>query len=347
MRFKKEGLISIGITFLCLFSFLSIEIKAQELERYQFRSNHMGSQFTIVLYSDSKQRAEALANDTFNLIEEMNRVMSDYLPESELNRLSATSGSDREVKVSDSLFEILKSSKEISENTDGLFDVTIGPLTRAWRMTRMMPEPVLPDEDELNDLLSRVGYGYIHLNEENQTVSLEKEGMRLDLGGIAKGYAAERAVNYMSEMGIHKSFLDAGGDITLGDAPPGRDYWEVAIPVRRGENGSHIRVGLTNKTVTTSGDMFQYVVIDGIRYSHIIVPHTGIGSTEQVQATVISDNGMYADAYASALTLMDPEEGIRLIESIKNTEAIIFVNQNEEIVRWTTSGFNQYLLDQD
>ena len=117
MRFKKEGLISIGITFLCLFSFLSIEIKAQELERYQFRSNHMGSQFTIVLYSDSKQRAEALANDTFNLIEEMNRVMSDYLPESELNRLSATSGSDREVKVSDSLFEILKSSKEISENT--------------------------------------------------------------------------------------------------------------------------------------------------------------------------------------------------------------------------------------
>ncbi len=345
MRFKKEGFISIGISLMCLFNFLSIETKAQELERYQFRSNHMGSQFTIVMYSDSKQKAEAIAHDTYNLIEEINSVMSDYLPESELNRLSATSGSGRKVKVSDSLFEILKSANEISKRTEGLFDVTIGPLTRAWRMTRMMPEPTLPDENELNDLLSRVGFGYMHLNEEDQTVLLEKEGMRLDLGGIAKGYAAERAVNYMSEMGMHISFLDAGGDITLGDAPPGRNYWEVAIPVRRGENGTHIRLGLKNKTVTTSGDMFQYVVIDGVRYSHIIVPHTGIGSTQQVQASVISDSGIYADAYASALTLMDPVEGIQLIESLKNTEAIIFVNQNDEIIQYTTKGFNRYLLD--
>ena len=326
----------------CIFT---LATDAQDLERYQFRSNHMGSQFTIILYSDSEEKAALVSQGAFNLIEEINQVMSDYLPKSELNRLSATSGTNREVKVSESLYRILKTSKEISKQTEGLFDVTIGPLTRAWRMTRMMPKPELPDEEELNDLLKRVGYEYIHLDEENGTVLLEKEGMSIDLGGIAKGYAAERAVEYMSGRGIHLSLLDAGGDITLGEAPPGRNYWEVAIPVQKGSNGSHIRLGLQNQTVTTSGDMFQYVEIDGVRYSHIIVPKTGLGSTRQQQASVISDNGMYADAYASALTLMEPEEGLRLIESIPNTEAIIFVNRDDEIIRYVSSGFNQYLLD--
>lgn len=345
MRVKQLRIIRNSIFYIILGCICSSATVAQNLDRYQFRSNHMGSQFTIVLYSDSKMKAEQVAEGAFNLIDEINQVMSDYIPESELNRLSATSGSNSEVRVSESLFGILKTSNEISEATGGLFDVTIGPLTRAWRMTRMMPEPVLPDEEELNDLLSRVGYEYIHLNEKDQTVQLEKEGMRLDLGGIAKGYAAECAVNFMSGQGVQLSFLDAGGDITLGDPPPGRNYWEVAIPIRRGENGSHIRLGLENRTVTTSGDMFQYVVINGTRYSHILVPHTGLGSTQQLQASVISENGMYADAYASVLTLMDPEEGIRLIESIENTEAIIFMNRNDEIVQWSTSGFQQYVLD--
>lgn len=318
---------------------------AQGLERYQFRSNHMGSQFTVILYCGSEEEAERVSAGAFELIEQINRVMSDYLPESELNRLSATSGTNRMVNVSDPLFEILRTAGKISEHTDGLFDVTIGPLTRAWRMTRMMPEPELPDERELEDLLNRIGYQSIRLDEEKTGVLLEKGGMRLDLGGIAKGYAAERAVEYMKERGVEISLLDAGGDITLGDAPPGRNHWEVAIPVQKGGDGGHIRLGLENQTVTTSGDMFQYVVIDGVRYSHIIVPQTGVGSTRQQQASVISENGMYADAYASALTLMDPEDGIRLIESVPNTEAVIFVNLNDEIVRYESTGFSRYVID--
>lgn len=345
MVIKEMNVIYATICTLFLICFGTVAVDAQKLERYQFRSNHMGSQFTIILFSDSEERAEIVSTGAFNLVEEINQVMSDYLPESELNRLSATSGTNSSVKVSESLYGILKTSKEISKRTDGLFDVTIGPLTRAWRMTRMMPRPELPAETELNDLLSRVGYEYIHLDEENRKVLLEKEGMRIDLGGIAKGYAAERVVEYMSGKGIQISLLDAGGDITLGDPPPGRNFWEVAIPVKKGSNGSHIRLGLQNQTVTTSGDMFQYVVIDGVRYSHIIVPQTGVGSTRQQQASVISDNGMYADAYASALTLMDPEDGIQLIESIPNTEAVIFENRNDEIIRYVSSGFNQYLLD--
>ena len=338
--------------FYVLFLIASITIPdsgvvAQELERYTFRSNHMGSQFTIILYAENKEKAERVSTAAFNRIEEINQIMSDYIPESELNTLSRSSGSGDLIPVSEPLFDVLQISKEISEETGGMFDVTMGPLTRAWRMTRMMPEPVMPDQKELDELLSRVGSQYMHLDESNRTVLLEKEGMRLDLGGIAKGYAAEKAVQLMRDKGVPISLLDAGGDITLGDPPPGRDHWEVAVPMKRGENErGHIRMGLTGKSVATSGDMFQFVEINGTRYSHILVPTTGLGATRQLQSTVISTSGMHADAYASALTLMEPEEAIKWINSLDDTEAVIYMNQTDGVQEWKSAGFNQYLLDE-
>jgi len=318
---------------------------AQELDRFTFHSNHMGSQFTITLYSADRDLAEKGAKAAFDYIEEMNQIMSDYIPESELNRLSRISGSGQSMAISDPLFEILAVSKQISESTSGAFDITIGPLTRAWRMTRMMPKPEMPAENELDELLQRVGYQYIRMDEEDHTVILEKEEMQLDLGGIAKGYVAEKAVELMRDMGLPIALMDAGGDITLGDPPPGRDNWEVAVPMRMGENErGHIRLALHNQTVTTSGDMFQYVEIDGKRYSHIIDTSTGLGATRQLQATVISKNGMFADAYASALTLMDPEEAIGLINTLKDTEAVIYMNRTDGVKEWKSAGFDDYLI---
>lgn len=321
-------------------------VEAQELDRYTFHSNHMGTQFTIVLYSDNKDLAEKGANAAFEFVEETNRIMSDYIADSELNQLSGLSGSNEPMIISEPLYEVLSASKEISERTNGAFDITIGPLSRAWRMTRMMPKPEIPDQSELDELLQSVGYQYIQMNESDRSVILEKEGMQLDLGGIAKGYVAEKVVKLLYEMGLPIALVDAGGDITLGDPPPGRDSWEVAVPMRKGKNErGHIRLSIQGKTVTTSGDMFQYVEIDGKRYSHILDSNTGLGTTRQLQATVISKSGINADAYASALTLMDPEEAIDLINSLEDTEAVIYMNQTDGVTEWKSAGFDNYLID--
>ncbi|MCC5907841.1 MAG: FAD:protein FMN transferase [Balneolaceae bacterium] len=323
---------------------LPVLVTGQDLQRYIFNSAHMGTRFSVTLYADDETEANEAAEAVFERIEELNQIMSDYLEDSELNRLASTSGSGEAMELSDPLFEVLYEAYQISEKTDGLFDVTIGPLTKYWRFLRRMPEPELSSEDQLRELLDRVGYQYMELDEARQSVKLDKQGMELDLGGIAKGYAAEEAVRVLRERGIYSSLVDGGGDITLGDPPPGRDYWDVAIPKNMGQNqSSFISLNLTGKTVTTSGDMFQFVEIDGQRYSHILDPKTGLGAVSQIQATVISNKGTWADAYASVLTLLEPEEGIRLIDSLENTEAVIYMNTEEGIQEWMSEGFHDYV----
>lgn len=320
--------------------------QSQELGRYLFHSNHMGTRFNIVLYADSTNDslASKAAKDAFARIEELNQIMSDYEEDSELNKLSRTSGSGKAVKVSDDLFAVLKESIRMAELSNGLFDITIGPMSKFWRVVRRSPDPQLPSEEELRDLKEKVGYQYIKLNEEDQTAELLKLEMQLDLGGIAKGYAAEEALKVLKGYGIEKALIDAGGDVTLGNPPPGRDSWNVAVPKHQktGEN-QFISIHVSNRTVTTSGDLFQFVEINGERYSHIINPKTGLGTTNQIQATVIAPNGMTVDALSSILTLMDPVDGIALINQIDQTEAIIFMNEGESIQEFYSNGAKDYL----
>lgn len=319
---------------------------AQELERYVFQSYHMGTQFNIVLYDEAGKDSttKKAAEDAFARVEELNQIMSDYEEDSELNRLSRTSGSGEAVNVSDDLFAVLKESIRMAELSDGLFDITIGPMSRFWRVVRMSPDPQLPTDDELADFEEQVGYEHIKLNEEDQTVELLKPNMQLDLGGIAKGYAAEEALKVLNRFGIEQALIDAGGDVTLGDPPPGRDSWNVALPKNWEEGETNfVTLNTANRTVTTSGDLFQFVEIDGKRYSHILNPMTGLGATNQIQASVIAEQGMEADAFSSILTLMSPEEGIALINGMDQTEAILFVNKEGEIEEFYSEGARDFL----
>lgn len=324
--------------------FLPALTLSQDLQRYDFQSRHMGTQVQIMLYATSEPEAETAANSAFDRIEEINQSMSDYIDESELNRLSRLSGSGNWMEISRSFFDVLKESVLISQKTDGLFDVTIGPMTHTWRYLRRLPDPELPDEDEIKSMQKRVGYHHIELDEVKMKARLMAKNMQLDFGGIAKGYAAEEAVRVITSYGIHSVLVDAGGDISAGDPPPGRPAWDVAIPKGGlSETPDYITLTLSGKTLTTSGDMYQFVEIDGTRYSHIINPKTGIGSFDQIQATVISSNGMYADAFASVLTLMEPDDGIELIEQLDNTEAILVMEVSGEIREWRTSGISDFL----
>lgn len=341
---RSTKFISFFSLFFLINSVIIFSVSSQDLERYSFDSRNMGTKFNIILYAEDEKTAARAAEAAFDRVEDLNQIMSDYVENSELNRLSRKSGSGEWMKISNDLFQVLKISIDISDDTNGLFDVTAGTLTHEWRFIRMMPEPVLPDEEELAQLLERVGYQHLELDEKSRSARLSRENMQLDLGGIAKGFAAEEAIKTLKDLGIQSALVDAGGDITISEPPPGRSSWTVAVP-KGTPNGDPemITLKLSNKTVTTSGDMFQFLEIGGERYSHIINPKTGLGSTSRIQATVISKNGMFADAYASVLTLMEPEKGIELINSIESTEAVIFRNDNGEIRDWTSDGYDNYL----
>jgi FAD:protein FMN transferase len=339
-RYIITGL-TIAVSLLPLFVHTSL---AQELQRHSFDSRHMGTQFTIILYADDETEAYRASEAAFERIEELNQIMSDYIATSEVNRLSEKSGSGEWMKISEDLYDVLETSLQISKMTDGLFDVTMGPVTHEWRYIRMMGEPELPDSEKLKQLLDKVGYQQIEFNKQTRSVRLKSENMQLDLGGIAKGFAAEKAIEKLKEFGIESALVDAGGDITASAPPPGRKSWTVAVPkgITDGER-SMTSLKLHDKTVTTSGDMFQFVEIDGVRYSHIINPKTGLGSAHRIQATVISDSGMYADALASACTLMHPDECLTLINRIENTEVVLFRAQDGEIEQWTSAGFSRFM----
>ena len=302
------------IILLFLVSITTEILSAQEMERYTFGSYEMGTRFQIILHTD-KLEADAAdaAEKAFERIGELNGIMSDYDEDSELSQLSRTSGSGEAVKVSEELFTVLQESMRMSEMTDGLFDITIGPMSSYWRVVRMSPDPELPTDEELAEMKEKVGYEHIELNEPSQSVQLHQPGMKLDLGGIAKGYAAEEALKVLREHGIEIALIDAGGDVTLGDPPPGQKAWDVAVPKNRLEGETdYITLHTANKTVTTSGDLFQFVVIDGTRYSHI-------------------------------LTLMKPEEGIEFINGQDEVEAMIFMNNNGNIQTWYSLDMDKYL----
>jgi len=331
-----------------LLFFILDSAAAQTLNRYEFAERHMGSDFGIIMYAESDSVAKVAADSVYARIEELNMVMSDYMEESELSQLSQTSGSGQRVKLSDDLYRILSEAQWMSYQTDGLFDVTIGPMTRSWRDLRRSANPALPSKSEQMQIKERVGYEHLVLIHEDRSAHLLKEQMSLDLGGIGKGFAADEALKVLNHFGIYSALIDAGGDVTLNDPPPGRETWTTAVPISiTREETEVIRLAMANHSVATSGDLYQFAMVDGVRYSHILDPKTGLGSTLQIQATVVSRSGTDADAYASVLSLMRPQEGIQFIEQIPDTEAILFVKNGDEMAEFTSSGINRFLIAKD
>lgn len=315
-----------------------------ELKRYEFESQHMGTLFRITLYAEDDSLAGLASDSAFQHIEKLNSILSDYDPNSELNRFAGQSGNGNYVKISSPLFEVLNKALLVSRQTDGAFDITVGPYVELWRKMRSADEPRLPDEDKLKQLNNLVGYFKIQIDSTRQSAALLKKNMRLDLGGIAKGYAADEALRVLGEFNIYSALIDAGGDIVLGDTPPEKDGWHVSIPVRHeGEaENTYIILLLSNKALATSGDLFQYVEIGDKRYSHIVNPKTGIGLTDRSTVSVVAPDGISADSYASAVSVLGPQEGLRFIESKPGTEVRIEYVENDSVYVQQTDGFQRF-----
>ncbi|MFT5422340.1 MAG: thiamine biosynthesis lipoprotein [Phycisphaerales bacterium] len=269
----------------------------------------MGSRARVVLYAPNEPAAARAAADAFEEMARLEAVMSDYRPDSEAMRLCAKSPKVWH-PVSRDLLGVLGLSERVWAASNGAFDVTVGPMTRRWRESRKAG--TLPTESELADLRDRVGFGSLMISTLNSSVKLDRRGMSLDFGGVGKGYAAQAAVDRLTGLGHPECLVEIGGDLAIGAAPPGKRGWSIAIETGLGE-GDREDLRLHDVGVATSGDAEQFVEIQGVRYSHIVDPKTGLGLTERIAVTVTADRsaggGGMADAAASAISVLGAERG--------------------------------------
>ncbi|MEJ7680783.1 MAG: FAD:protein FMN transferase [Segetibacter sp.] len=323
------------------FLFIAICTTASaQYKKYSFQQPKMGSPFNIVIYSLDSVKAENAALETFRMIDTLNEIYSDYLPNSETNRLCAASGTGKWVKASEPLLSILQKAYHASEISFGSFDVTMSPVIRLWRRARR--EKRLPDKDSLMSARQRIGYKYIELDIVHKSIRLQKKGMQLDLGGIAKGETAQRASIRLFQLGFPYSLLDAGGDIVAGDVPPEVPGWRVAVNLPETEELMTQQLLLRNKAVTTSGDLYQYLELNGVRYSHIIDPATGWALSNSRNVTVISDNGTDADWLTKACSILPIDKAMQLIKKFPSAEVQIAVLINNKPHFYRSPGFTSY-----
>jgi FAD:protein FMN transferase len=282
-------------------------------ERIEALEPHMGTMFRIVLYADDAThdvtQAHTAIRAAFDRVADLDNELSDYIPDSELNRVCATA-IGREVPVSVDLYTVLKASQSLAERTDGAFDVTLGPVIRLWRKARQTGQ--VPTVEEIAAATHRIGYRKLHLanNETHPAVRLDITGMQLDLGAIAKGYAADEGLRVLRERGFRQALVAASGDIAFGDAPPGKAGWDAGVDSINAPNESFTDIiQLHNAAISTSGDSEQYVEIDGVRYSHIINPVTGKGLTHRIGVTVVASKGIDSDGLSTAASVITEQFG--------------------------------------
>lgn len=262
----------------------------------------MGTLVSITLYADSPDRAQHAFRAAFARIAELNRILSDYDPQSELSRVCHL-----DAPLSPDLLRVLQYAQQVAAESAGAFDITAGPLSRIWRVARR--EKRLPSSAELEEACGRTGYPKLKI--ENGHARCAVAGMQLDAGGIGKGYAADQALAAMKQAGVTRALVAVSGDIAAGDAPPGKPGWKVKIP---GET-----IELHNAAVSTSGDEFQFLEVEGVRYSHLFDPRTGMALQDSRTVTVMAQTGMEADALTKVVAVAGKSaiHGISIKSSIR------------------------------
>jgi len=297
------------------------------LERFEYEEIQMGVGFKVVLYAGDQSAANRAARKALDRVAELNQRLSDYLDESELNKLcraydkDAGPGPAEGISVSDDLFHIIDHSQQLAAQSQGAFDITVGPLVRQWRRARRQEK--LPSPDRLTDALAVTGYHNLLLDRQKHRVRLLKPGMQLDLGGIAKGYAADEALAVLKREGITRALVGAAGDIAASDPPPGEAGWRIGVAPLDAEAAPSRYLRLAGRACSTSGDAFQFVEIAGKRYSHLVDPKTGLGLVGRMSVTVVAPASITSDSVASAVCVLGPEQGMKLVESLGGVAALI------------------------
>ncbi len=309
----------------------------------------MGTFARVVAIAEDGRTAARYAEAAYNSIRNVDRLMSDYIADSELSEVNREAF-HRPVQVSDQTFEVLERSIRFSRLTDGAFDITVGPLVDLWKAAADANSE--PNEVELADARSKVGYEKLMLDADNRTVKFQVSGMRLDLGAIAKGYGVDKAIETLKAKGAVGGMAEIGGEVRcFGVSPKGKTKWEVGLqdPAKPsaglGDEALLMVLELDDAAVSTSGDYQQFVIVEGKRHSHIIDRRTAMGAQGPSSVTIIANNCTDTDALATAVSVMGMEKGLELIEGLEGVEAILVgPAPGYEITQ--TSGAGRYIHEQ-
>lgn len=303
MDFRR---VSIGVFLTVLFNYSTL--RSQEWSKYTFSQSGMGTLFTLTFYATHEKQAKEALETSMVELERLEQLFSDYRPDSYINQLSAELPSNQRRVIQPEVFEVLWLSHHLYQLSHGVFDPTIGPLSKLWR--HALQTGKFPEEEMVLKAKKKVGFDRIRLYQEDHSIEFLTDSISFDFGGIAKGYTADRLAMILESLGIHAYLIDAGGDLLIGEAPPHLSSWRVGI---EGSNQEMLAVNLVKTAIATSGSTYRYFLHEGIRYSHIIDPRTGYGVTHHQVLSVQASSAALADGLASALSILTPVAGELMI----------------------------------
>ncbi len=308
--------------------------------RYETRFSPMGTDARLVVRAEGLDDGRRMLRPAVEAVQKVERLMSTYRPDSELTRLNQQAAS-RPVAVSPDTLATLKQAVEMSRLTGGAFDATCAPLRTLWR--RAAAEGRTPSKEETREALAKVGYR--NLAFEDGKVKFLNPGMKIDLGGIAKGYAIDAAAGEMAAAGASVGLVDIGGDLRLLGRPEPGGRWHIQVQPVEGMQEDLI-LALPACAVATSGDYRRGLRIGERWFSHIIDPRTGWPVLNVSSATVVAEEAVTADALATAISVLGPQDGVALVDSLPGTECLIMSRREDGSLRWHLSaGFESFICD--
>ncbi len=284
---------------------------------YKYHQVSMGTVVEITLIGE-EEASEKASLQAFQEIKRIEQLMSPWIGSSDVSRINRLAGKEW-VKVSPKTIDVIKKAEEISELSEGGFDITVGPLTQLWRMAREKGIP--PLADDVKEKLNLVNFRDVSINREGK-VFLKKKGMAIDLGGIAKGYAVDRAFELLRSLGYKNLIVNAGGDLRAGGSKTDQP-WTIGIQDPRVSQKVMARLPISDAAIATSGDYEKFFIYQGKRYHHIFNPRDGFPTEGCQSVTVVCKDGITADALATAVFVLGPEKGYSLCQRLEGVECLI------------------------
>ncbi|AYE35854.1 FAD:protein FMN transferase [Clostridium septicum] len=316
-----------SLSILIVFTLLSITGCSKKTSSPISRSEIlMGTIIKVTIFDSSNEK---VLDEVFNKIKELESTLSINANGTLIDKINESAGV-APVKVDDDTYNLISKGIEYSNLSNGLFDISIGPLVKLWSIG--LPEAKVPSKEEINEKLPLIDFNNIELNDTNKTIFLKKSGMLLDLGGIAKGYTADKISDILAENNIKNALIDLGGNIYTHGTKITGDDWKVGIQDPFSERGEIIgSITISNKSIVTSGIYERFIEKDGIKYHHILSPETGYPYDNDLAGiTIISNKSIDGDALSTSVFAMGLKDGINFVEKLENIEAI-FVTKDKRV----------------
>ncbi|WP_291099641.1 MULTISPECIES: FAD:protein FMN transferase [unclassified Empedobacter] len=288
----------------------------------------MGSKFKITLVDTDSISVEKNINKAIDEMIRIENLISDWKPTSQVSLVNQNAGI-KAIKVDREVFDLTKRAIYFSQLTDGAFDISFAAMDKIWKFDGSMEK--IPTQEEISKAIEKIGYQNIILDEENSTIFLKKAGMKIGFGSTGKGYAAQKARTFMQDLGIQAGIIDASGDMTTWGNQPNGELWKIGVTNPFNRHKMLDILSMKNASVTTSGDYEKFILIDEVRYSHIINPKTGYPSTGLTGVTVIGTDAEMCNGFSTSIMVLGKEKGLNFINQQKDYAALLITDKGKII----------------